>query len=177
MLLLRYHFLQTMSKSILIIEDNNDIRESTAEILELSGYRTLQAGNGKIGVEMTLKHKPDLVLCDIMMPELDGYGVLYLLNKEPEAAAIPFVFLTAKAERVDFRKGMEMGADDYLTKPFNEIELLSAIESRLLKEEKHKAYYSEILQNLESLTLGLGNGTAEMKALIASRKVRQLKKK
>ena len=124
-----------MSKKILIIEDNDDIRESTAEILELAGYETFTADNGKIGVEQATKHHPDLILCDIMMPELDGYGVLYLLHKNPQTATIPFIFITAKSERADMRKGMEMGADDYLTKPFDDIELLNAIEGRLKKNK------------------------------------------
>ena len=106
-----------MKKKILIIEDNEDIRESSMEILELAGYVVLQAENGKIGVELAQKHLPDMILCDIMMPELDGYGVLYLLSKNQNTGNIPFIFLTAKAERSDMRKGMEMGADDYLTKP------------------------------------------------------------
>jgi CRP-like cAMP-binding protein len=166
-----------MNKCILVIEDNDDIRESTAEILQLSGYRTLTAENGKVGVDIASKAKPNLILCDIMMPELDGYGVLYLLNKNQETASIPFIFLTAKAERLDFRKGMEMGANDYLTKPFDDIELLNAIETRLDKEEKQRVYYSTILQNLEKLLIGSGSGMSELKALIASRKVRQIKKK
>ncbi|MEO7216518.1 response regulator [Mucilaginibacter sp.] len=166
-----------MDKRILIIEDNNDLRESTAEILQLSGYEVLQAANGKEGVELAGKHLPDLILCDIMMPELDGYGVLYLLDKNPETLSIPFIFLTAKAERLDFRKGMAMGADDYLTKPFDDLELLHAIETRLKKSEKQKAYFSKTLQNLEKLTLSSGSGIAELKALIAGRKIRQVKKK
>lgn len=166
-----------MSKSILIIEDNNDIRESTAEILELAGYTVQQASNGKAGVDLAQQHKPDVILCDIMMPELDGYGVLFLLGKNPDTATIPFIFLTAKAERVDFRKGMEMGADDYLTKPFDDIELLNAIESRLSKNEKQKAYFSKSLQNLENLATISRNGGAELKTLIAGRKIRQIKKK
>ncbi|HUH32952.1 MAG TPA: response regulator, partial [Daejeonella sp.] len=86
-----------MKTSILVIEDNDDIRESTAEILELANYSVITADNGKKGVDLALKHFPDIILCDIMMPELDGYGVLYLLNKNPKTAAIPFIFLTAKA--------------------------------------------------------------------------------
>ncbi len=177
MLLLPLYFQQTMSKTILIIEDNTDIRESTAEILGLDGYNVLKSGNGKKGVELAILHRPDLILCDIMMPELDGYGVLYLLNKNPETSSIPFIFLTAKAERLDFRKGMEMGADDYLTKPFDDMELLHAIQSRLDKNDKQKVYFSKTIQNLEKLTAGAGNGSTELKALIAGRKVRQLKKK
>ena len=164
-------------KTILIIEDNNYIRENTAEILELTGYKVLQANNGKVGVDLTTQYKPDLILCDIMMPQLDGYGVLYMLSRNTDTASIPFIFLTAKAERLDFRKGMEMGADDYLTKPFDDIELLNAIESRLNKNEKQKNYYSKTLENLENLTAGSEDGIAELKALIVSRKVRQIKKK
>lgn len=120
-------------KTVLVIDDNNDIRENTAEILELAGYKTLTAENGKRGVEIATKEKPAVIVCDIMMPELDGYGVLHLLRKNAETQNIPFIFLTAKTERSDFRKGMEMGADDYITKPFDDIELLNAVEVRLKK--------------------------------------------
>ena len=120
-------------KSILVIEDNNDIRENTAEILELAGYKTFTAENGKKGVEIALKEIPSLIVCDIMMPELDGYGVLHLLKKNKSTENIPFIFLSAKTERSDMRKGMEMGADDYITKPFDDIELLNAVEMRLKK--------------------------------------------
>ncbi|WP_316829657.1 response regulator [Pedobacter aquatilis] len=123
-----------MNRKVLVIEDNDDIREGTAEVLELAGYQAITAKNGKAGVELALQHIPDIILCDIMMPELDGYGVLYLLNKNPKTASIPFIFITAKTERADMRKGMEMGADDYLTKPFDDIELFKAIESRFKKK-------------------------------------------
>src|SRR5436190_6637241 len=122
-----------METSILVIDDNTDIRENTAEILDLAGYKTFTAENGKRGVELAIKEKPTVIVCDIMMPELDGYGVLHLLRKNPDTKNIPFIFLTAKTERSDFRKGMEMGADDYITKPFEDIELLTAIEMRLKK--------------------------------------------
>ena len=122
-----------MKSHILLIEDNTEIRENTAEILELANYKVSTAENGKVGVEKALKDKPDLIICDIMMPVLDGYGVLHLLNKNEELSAVPFIFLSAKSERGDFRKGMEMGADDYVSKPFTEIELLNAIEVRLNK--------------------------------------------
>ncbi len=117
--------------TILLIEDNDLIRNNTAEILELTGYSVQTAENGKIGVEKALADKPDLVICDIMMPVLDGYGVLHIFNKNPHLAGVPFIFLSAKIERTDFRRGMELGADDYLTKPFDESELLSAIDGRL----------------------------------------------
>ncbi len=129
-------------KSILVIDDNADIRENTAEILDLAGYKTATAENGKKGVELALKQKPDLIVCDIMMPELDGYGVLHLLRKNPETQFIPFIFLTAKTERTDLRKGMEMGADDYITKPFEDIELLNAIEVRLKKTQVFDQKYA-----------------------------------
>jgi CRP-like cAMP-binding protein/ActR/RegA family two-component response regulator len=164
-----------MSKHILIIEDNNDIRENIVEILELADFQVYQANNGKTGIELAVKHKPDIILCDIMMPDLDGYGVLYMLNKNPETAAIPFIFLTAKAERIDLRKGMEMGADDYLTKPFDDIELLGAIESRLKKRDTQQNFYSNSLDKLNNL-ISKNGGLAELKKIIAERKSRQFKK-
>ncbi len=163
-------------KRILIIEDNTDIRESTAEILELAGFQVEQAENGKAGMELAMANVPDLILCDIMMPELDGYGVLYLLSKNPATAAIPFIFLTAKAERNDLRKGMEMGADDYLTKPFDDMELLNAIEVRLQKREKQEQFFSKALESLGVLA-ERGDGVSELRKMIAERKVRQVKKK
>lgn len=129
-------------KKALIIEDSDDIREGTAEILNLAGYKTYTAKNGKIGIELAISEIPDVILCDIMMPELDGYGVLFLLQKNPSTAQIPFIFMTAKVERADMRKGMEMGADDYLTKPFDDIELFNAIESRLKKKSKSTGFKS-----------------------------------
>lgn len=122
-------------KSILVIDDNQDIRDNTAEILELAGYKVSTAENGKKGVDTIIREKPDVIICDIMMPELDGYGVLHLVRKNADTQNIPFIFLTAKTERGDFRKGMEMGADDYITKPFDDIELLNAVEMRLKKAE------------------------------------------
>lgn len=130
------------AKTILVIDDNTEIRENTAEILMLAGYNTFAAENGKKGVETAIKEKPDLIVCDIMMPELDGYGVLHLLKKNRDTEHIPFIFLTAKTERSDFRKGMEMGADDYITKPFDDIELLNAIETRLKKMDIIQAQYA-----------------------------------
>jgi CRP/FNR family cyclic AMP-dependent transcriptional regulator len=118
---------------ILLVEDNNEIRDNTREILELANYQITTAVNGKEGYEVAIKENPDLIICDIMMPVLDGYGLLHLINKNDSLKSVPFIFLTAKTERGDFRKGMEMGADDYITKPFTDIELLNAVESRLQK--------------------------------------------
>jgi len=162
--------------SILIIEDSTDIRESTAEILQLAGYQVHQAPNGKQGVELAIKHTPDLILCDIMMPELDGYGVLHLLSKREETSLIPFIFITAKTERTDMRKGMEMGADDYLTKPFDETELMQAIESRLNKSANQKRIYSQSLSQLNALFFST-SGLDALKQSFNERKVRSLKKK
>jgi len=120
-------------KKILLIEDNPEIRDNTSEILSLANYDVLTAANGKAGVELAQREKPDLIVCDIMMPELDGYGVLHILSKKTDTSSIPFIFLTAKTEKADIRKGMSMGADDYLTKPFDDTELLNAIEARLRK--------------------------------------------
>ena len=103
-------------EKILIIEDNENIRENTAEILDMTNYKVFSAENGKIGVEVALQENPDLILCDIMMPVLDGYSVLHMLRKNGSTRNTPFIFLTAKSEHDDFRKGMELGADDYIMK-------------------------------------------------------------
>src|SRR5690349_2753 len=100
-------------KKILLIEDNEDLRQNTAEILELANYEVLAAENGLKGMEAAVEFHPDLIICDIMMPGLDGFEVLDALNKKGPTKSIPFIFLTAKSERKDFRKGMESGADDY----------------------------------------------------------------
>lgn len=122
-------------EKILLIEDNKIIREKTAEILQLAQYLVVTAKDGREGVEMAQKEKPDLIICDIIMPNLDGYGVIHLLLRDEETARIPFIFLTGKSEHGDLRKGMNMGADDYLIKPFDNMELLNAIESRLKKKD------------------------------------------
>lgn len=124
-----------MIKSILLIEDDTALRENTAEMLELSGYTVITASNGRIGIEKAKEKHPNVIVCDIMMPEVDGYGVLETLSHDPETQHIPFIFLSAKTEHKEVRKGMDMGADDYLTKPFEEDELLSAVESRLAKSQ------------------------------------------
>lgn len=120
-------------KTILLIEDDPVMRENTAELLELANYTVITAANGKIGVSLAKKHIPNIIICDIMMPELNGYGVLQIISKDITTKHIPFIFLSAKIEHKDVRKGMNMGADDYITKPFDESELYSAIESRLAK--------------------------------------------
>ena len=123
------------NKKILVIEDNLEVRENLVEILDLSGYDVVEAKNGVVGVQQARSTQPDLIICDVMMPELDGFGVLKILNNDPALNHIPFLFLTAKAEKSDFRKGMGLGADDYITKPFDDTELLEAIEMRLSKAQ------------------------------------------
>ena len=125
------------------------MRDNIAEILRLSNYEVRTAANGKLGIEIVQREKPDLILCDIMMPELDGYGVLHIINQRPETANIPFIFLTAKADKTDFRKGMNLGADDYLTKPFEDVDLLNVIGIRLRKSEFLKTNFSSSKEGLD----------------------------
>ena len=130
-------------KKILLVEDDTSLRENIAELLELSGFSVYSASNGRIAVDMAKKNIPDLVLCDIMMPEMDGYGVLEQLSSDQNTRHIPFIFVSAKTEKQDVRKGMNLGADDYLTKPFEEEELLTAIRCRLEKAEQMNAIFKE----------------------------------
>ncbi|NOQ74338.1 MAG: response regulator [Crocinitomix sp.] len=146
-------------KKILIIEDNVFLRENTAELLQLAEYEVLIAKNGKVGIEMARTENPDLIICDIMMPNLDGYGVLSILNKNPKTACIPFVFLTAKSEKSDFRKGMNLGADDYIVKPFAESDLFEVIETRLKRRvvlnkglDKVEKHSNSLLQEAKRLS-------------------------
>ena len=122
-------------KKVLIIEDDNTLRDNMEELLTLYDYEVLKAKDGAQGLEMARKIVPDIIVCDIMMPEKDGFEVLESLSLNDKTRLIPFIFLSAKTDRQDVRKGMNMGADDYLTKPFAEDELISAIRSRLAKTE------------------------------------------
>jgi DNA-binding response OmpR family regulator len=170
-------------KKILLIEDNDDIRNNTAEILELSNYKVIVAENGKVGVEKALEEHPDLIICDIMMPVLDGYGVLHTLHKNEDLVNIPFIFLTAKTERSDFRKGMELGADDYITKPFSGTELLSAVDSRFKKLDLLKQQLSNGLEAshglkpLEQHNFSNHFGSHQLEMLTKDRNVNKYKKK
>jgi CRP-like cAMP-binding protein/CheY-like chemotaxis protein len=162
-------------KKILLIEDEERLRNNTAEILEISGFEVETAENGKVGVEKAILNKPDLVVCDVMMPVLDGYGVLQAFTHNDLLMGVPFIFLTAKVERSDLRKGMELGADDYLTKPFGINELMSAINTRLQKIENLK----RTLTTDESLGQFLDNAkiNAGINSLSVDRKVHLFKKK
>lgn len=163
-------------KKILVIEDNTEVRENLEEILELSGYEVLTAEDGKVGVEIALKELPDLVLCDVMMPKLDGFGVLNILSKKSSTADIPFVFLTAKTEKSDFRRGMNLGADDYVTKPFYKDELLTVIETRLRKSEQIRKKFDRTENGLSAF-INEAKGYEELKKLSLERRVKHYKKR
>jgi YesN/AraC family two-component response regulator len=137
----------TMTK-VLVIEDQAETRDIFLDSLEAEGFEAIGAKNGLVGVQKALENLPDLVLCDIMMPELDGYGVLSTLRQEPTTAMIPFIFLTGKATKAEVRQGMNLGADDYLTKPSTVEELLLAIATRLQKQAYMKAYYATQFQEV-----------------------------
>ena len=163
-------------KKILIIEDNQDVRENIAEILELSSYNVVTAENGIVGVEKAKEEYPDLILCDIMMPELDGYGVLKILHNDPKTINIPFIFLTAKVEKEDFRKGMMLGANDFLTKPCNDVDLLEAIEVRLKKNEHLKDALQETVFD-HSQQLKKDFSTEQWEEIFANKEIRKYRKK
>lgn len=150
---------------ILVIEDEEPVRSNILEILEAENFEAVGAENGQIGVRLALKHQPDLIICDIMMPELDGYEVLTTLREDPAAATIPFIFLSAKTERDDLRLGMELGADDYITKPCSRTELLSAISTRL---KKHAAYIQHYAVE-QGIAKGLQKRVKELEQLSQTR--------
>jgi CRP-like cAMP-binding protein len=163
-------------KRILVIEDNPEVRENLTEILELSGYAVEEAADGKEGVEKALAAPPDLILCDVMMPELDGFGVLQILSKKITTAGVPFIFLTAKTEKEDFRRGMNLGADDYLTKPIYKDELLQVIGQRLAKSERLKQRFDRTGSGLTAF-IDAARGYAELKKLSAEHRRREYDRK
>ncbi len=163
-------------KKILLIEDNEDIRNNTAEILELSNYKVILAENGKVGIEKAMEHKPDLIICDIMMPVLDGYGVLHAMHMNDAIRNTPFIFLTAKADKNDFREGMELGADDYISKPFTGTELLKAVDSRIKKIDSLKQEFSSDLQGLDDL-MKVSFGKNKLDSLTEESNMNKYKKK
>jgi CheY-like chemotaxis protein len=120
-------------QKILVIEDEESIRTNILELLEAEGFSGISAENGSIGLQLAQEQRPDLIICDVMMPELDGYTVLAILRQDPATAMIPFIFLTARSDAADLRKGMELGANDYLTKPCTPTQLLQAISTQLKK--------------------------------------------
>jgi DNA-binding NarL/FixJ family response regulator len=132
-------------KRILVIEDEPEMLRNMLTILKMEGYATLSAENGRRGVEVATRELPDMIICDVMMPELDGYGVLEAMRTDSKTMAIPFMFLTAKAEKQDLRAGMNLGADDYLTKPVDADDLINAIETRFARhEERERAAQAQV---------------------------------
>lgn len=150
-------------RRILIIEDEPEMRRNITALLRFHDFETLEAENGRHGVELARREKPDLILCDVMMPELDGYGVLQALQQDAGLAAIPFIFLTAKGDKDDLRSGMNLGADDYLTKPVANTDLVNAIEARLRRSElqANREFKADFSSFQPLLTLGLTPRAAE----------------
>lgn len=161
---------------ILVVEDNEEIRNNISEILELSNYKIVTAENGREGVEKAISEQPDLIICDIMMPVLDGYAVLHSVHRNEHIKNTPFIFMTAKTERADFRKAMDLGADDYLTKPFTGEELLSAVEGRLKKLESLKQVVLPGMEGMKQLMEAAG-AKATLQSLSADRPVNKYKAK
>ncbi len=157
---------------ILVIEDEPEMRRNLATILQLEHYQPLTAENGRRGLQLASKQRPDLILCDVMMPELDGYGVLQALQQDPALALIPFIFLTAKGEKQDLRSGMNLGADDYLTKPVAKADLLQAIAARLRRSEQQaqREFTPDFSSYRPLLKLGLTPRAAEVLLWVAQGK-------
>ena len=160
-------------KKILVIEDEPEMRRNLATILKLEKFDVVQAENGRVGVETARKETPDVIICDVMMPEMDGYAVLQALREDSKTVATPFIFLTAKGEKQDLRSGMNLGADDYLTKPVAKAELLNAISARLKRSEQQLSSGS-LTPNFDSheplLSLGLTPRVAEVLLWVAQGK-------
>lgn len=165
-----------MNELVLLIDDNREMLENAAELLELAGYRVATAENGREGLLKIKENKPDIILCDIIMPALDGYGVLRAIHNQPEYSGIPFVFLTCKTEREDFRRAMDLGADDYLVKPYNGDELLRVVDVRL-KKKKRTSVISETGDSAEGMSerVCFKRLAEEMGRLAANRMVRKFK--
>lgn len=163
-------------KKILIIEDTMEVRENIVEILELYGYEVIEAENGKVGVELANEHIPDLILCDITMPELDGYGVLKVLSSSQKTHQIPFIFLTAMSEQADLRKGMNLGADDYITKPFDDSELLQVIDLRLSKSAQVATAFDRTDEGLQRF-FSEAKAQEELENLTENRELRKINAK
>jgi DNA-binding NarL/FixJ family response regulator len=156
---------------ILIIEDEPAMRANLEDILELEGFLPILAANGKQGVRLAREQQPDLILCDVLMPDMDGHAVLEALREESSTMRIPFVFLTAKGERTDVREGMELGADDYLIKPVRVDELLRAIDTRLERRRQQKEQFKAEFKSPQPLeALGLSPREAEILFWVAQGK-------
>ncbi|BAU11316.1 putative diguanylate phosphodiesterase with response regulator receiver modulation [Leptolyngbya sp. NIES-3755] len=154
--------------SVLVIEDDPEILENIEEILELQSYETLTTSSSLAGLQLAKEALPSLVICDVVMPELDGYGVLNELRQQEETSTIPFIFLTGRSERADIRMGMELGADDYLTKPFTQEELIGAVQSCLNKYDRLSRQHEAQIQESQSIEkqLQTAQELAEMNSVL-----------
>lgn len=160
-------------KKILVIEDEPEMRRNLTTILKLEKFAPFNAENGRLGLDLARRERPDLILCDVMMPEMDGYAVLHALREDPDTVSIPFIFLTAKGEKSDLRSGMNLGADDYLTKPVAKADLLNAITARLKRQEEQTSAgsFNPNFDSPEPLTqLGLTPRVAEVLLWVAQGK-------
>ena len=161
-------------KRILVIEDEPEMRRNITALLRYHEYDPMEADNGRVGVELARRGKPDLILCDVMMPELDGYGVLAGVRADPDLNGIPFIFLTAKGEKRDQREGMNLGADDYLTKPVTEADLLAALDARWQRlsalRQRQSSYRPDFSSHQPLLSLGLTEREAEVLLWVAQGK-------
>lgn len=153
-------------KTILIIEDQADMRENIATILQMEGYEVLEASDGREGIYQAREEKPDLILCDVMMPRMDGHGVLQELRADKTISGTPFIFLTARGEKQDQRTGMNLGADDYLTKPVSAEDLLKAVEARLAREQARGPSFVPDFSSATPLEAALGLTPREAEVLL-----------
>lgn len=162
-------------KKILIIEDEAQTRRNLATILRMEGYDPVLAADGREGIDAALRERPALILCDVMMPALDGHNVISALREDTATAHIPFIFLTARGERADIRAGMNLGADDYLTKPVTATELIAAVEARLVREEHRPPgkFQPDFTTAAPLESLGLSPREAEVLLWIAQGKSNQ----
>ncbi|MDB6139510.1 MAG: two component transcriptional regulator, LuxR family [Verrucomicrobiaceae bacterium] len=154
-----------MMKKILVIEDHALMRRNLLTILTMEGYAGVAADNGRAGVELALNERPDLILCDVMMPGMDGHDVLHSLRAHPSTAGIPFIFLTAKGEKGDVRRGMNLGADDYLIKPVSRDDLVAALAARFTRRQQQRPDFNRLFASHMPL-LGLGISEREAEVLL-----------
>jgi DNA-binding response OmpR family regulator len=171
-----FHFIIFNMKKILLIEDDLNMADNIKELLELTNYQVLVADNGKLGVEKALAQSPDLIICDIKMPALDGFGVLHAIQKNEHARNIPFIFLTGSDTRSDYRRAMDLGVDDFITKPFEPTELLNAIDIRMKKKDASLQFALSNIDNFQT-DAHLSNGMNVFEALTDNCQINTYKKK
>lgn len=165
-----------MENKVLVIEDNVEMLANIADILKLANYTVITAKDGKEGVLAANKFNPDIIVCDVMMPQLDGFGVLHLLGSTSKTSSIPFIFLTARSDKVDFRKAMNLGAADFITKPFDGLELLNAVELRLKKSHQHQTDFEQVGSPTEK-SLSDFKKVKEFQELLSRKNLRNYRKR